>query len=388
MALAAQSLIPTVSPAAALSAPDATIIDLRSPAEYALDHLPGAHNVPLFDDDERAIVGTLYKRNSPDAAFEAGRELVRGRVDALIGEIFFIARWDLPDADFRARLNQWTSEGIEALDGALLSAPCEQVPDRPVILHCWRGGLRSRSVTSFVRAMGLERAVALEGGYKGYRDWVREGLETWRAPPSFVLRGLTGVGKTLVLDELERQRPGWTCDLEGLARHRGSILGGVDRQPCSQRSFESRLYERLERGFVGPCVFEGESRKVGNSILPERVWSALDGATNLLLSASLARRIEVLTEDYLARTENRAEIAQQLPFLEERLGRVKYAGVLCGLLAQGRDRELVQLLLELYYDPLYRHSEKQREHAVTIDAENPARAATAIAHWIEARLVG
>lgn len=387
MALVAQSLIPTVSPQVALAATDATVIDLRSPAEFAQDHLPGAHNVPLFDDAERAIVGTLYSRTSPDAAFDEGRVLARRRVDALVGEIFFLARFDLPAVDLRARLDSWTEDGIEALDRALGTAPCERLPERPVILHCWRGGLRSRSVTSFVRALGLVRAVALEGGYKGYREWVRGVLEDWTPPASFALRGLTGVGKTLVLAELERLRPGWTCDLEALAGHRGSILGGVGRRPCTQRQFESRLALRLERGFTGACVFEGESRKVGDSIVPPRVWSALDGATNLLLTASLERRVEVLTSDYLARAENRAEIAQHLPFLEERLGRVKYAGVLTGLLAQKRDAELVRLLLELYYDPLYRHSEKRRKHALTIDAEDPAHAALAIAHWIESRLL-
>ncbi len=387
MTLSASSRVPSVSPRAALSARDAVIVDLRSPAEFAEDHLPGAHNVPLFNDAERAIVGTLYCRASPDAALDAGRELVRARIDALVGEIAELARWDLPAVDLAQRLESWTEGGIEALDRALAAETCETIPERPLILHCWRGGLRSRSVTSFVRALGLERAVALEGGYRAYREHVRGGLDSWVAPAVYVLRGLTGVGKTLVLRELAGLRPEWVLDLEGLAGHRGSILGMVGLAPATQKTFESRLLARLEQGFPGPCVLEGESRKVGDTILPARVWNALDSGINLELTASLARRVEVLSEDYLARDENRAAIAEQLPFIEQRLGPLKFAGALTALLSQGRDRELIEILLERYYDPLYRQSGKQRVYAAKIDAGDPARAAQAIAHWIEAQLL-
>ncbi len=385
MALSASSRVPAVTPRAALSARDAVIVDLRSPAEFAEDHLPGAHNVPLFNDAERAIVGTLYCRASPDAALDAGRELVRARIDALVGEIAELAHWDLPALDLAQRLESWTEGGIEALDRALAAEPCGTMPERPLILHCWRGGLRSRSVTSFVRALGLERAVALEGGYRAYREHVRAGLDSWVAPAVYVLRGLTGVGKTLVLRELARLRPEWVLDLEGLAGHRGSILGMVGLEPCTQKTFESRLLARLEQGFPGPCVLEGESRKVGDTILPPRVWAALDSGINLELTASLARRVEVLSEDYLAQADNRAAIAEQLPFIEQRLGPVKFAGALTALLSQGRDRELIEVLLERYYDPLYRQSGKQRVYAAKIDAGDPVRAAQAIEHWIEVR---
>jgi tRNA 2-selenouridine synthase len=388
MTRVAASTVPTVSPRTALSTPHAVVIDLRSPGEFAEDHLPGAHNVPLFDDAQRAIVGTLYSRESPDAALARGRVLVREQVDALVEGIARIAEWQVPDVDLARRLDAWTEGSLLALERSLASEPCAALPERPVVLHCWRGGLRSRSVTSFVRALGLDRAVALEGGYRGYREWVRDGIEGWRAPPTFVLRGWTGVGKTLVLRELERLRPGWTLDLEGLAGHRGSILGMVGLEPCNQKTFETRLFARLERGFPRGCVVEGESRKVGNTILPEPVWRAVDQGTGIELVASTARRVEVLAQDYLARPENRAGIAQQLPFIEQRMGPVKFAGVLTGLLAQGRDRELVELLLERYYDPLYRTSEKARAYAVRFDASDPARAAGDVANWIDARLVG
>ncbi len=388
MVLLAPALVPVASPRAVLAARDAAVIDLRSPGEFALDHLPGASNVPLFDDAQRAIVGTLYARSSPDAALAEARKLVRGHLDLLVREIARLGDWAMPEVDLVRQLDLWTQGGIGALEESVPSVPCPSLPLRPVVLHCWRGGLRSRSVTSFVRALGLERAVALEGGYRGYREWVRAGIEGWQAPPSFVLRGWTGVGKSLVLREIEALRPGWTLDLEALAGHRGSILGMVGLEPCNQKIFESRLFARLERGFPGLCVVEGESRKVGNTVLPEPVWRAIDRGTALELVAAGERRVEVLTQDYLARPENRAEIAAQLPFIEQRLGPVKFHGVLTALLSQGRDRELVELLLERYYDPLYRSSERGRGYAATFDASRPPEAAARIVQWIEARLVG
>ena len=264
--------------------------------------------------------------------------------------------------------------------------------ESPVVMHCWRGGLRSRSVVAFLRDLGWSDVVGLEGGYKGYRSAVRERLAASELPRAFCLRGLTGVGKTLVLRELERERPGWTVDLEGLAAHRSSILGGVGLAPVSQRRFESLLIERLQRGFPGPVVYEGESRKVGDIILPERVWSSLQGACDLELGAPLARRVEVLVEDYLAHPGNRGELESRLPFIENRLGPRKWDGVLVSLLREGREEELVEILLEEYYDPLYRHSEKRhaerkngadREYARSFDTSDPRACAREIAEFID-----
>jgi tRNA 2-selenouridine synthase len=210
-------------------------------------------------------------------------------------------------------------------------------------------------------------------------------LAGWRAPPTFVLRGLTGVGKTLVLRALERRQPGWTVDLEGLAGHRSSILGMVGLEPVSQKRFDSRLCARLARGFAGPAVFEGESRKVGDVTLPSAVWAALQGGTNALLEAPLERRVDVLIEDYLARAENRPALRAQLPFIEDRLG-AGARGALVALLDGGRERELVRILLQRYYDPLYRHSERGRTYAARFDAGDPERAAREIAGWIDQTL--
>ena len=375
--------VPTASVAEVLDLEEALVVDLRSPTEHARDHVPGAVNVPLFDDDERALIGTLYARVSPDAAFEEGRRRALARIAALVAEVARHAGWEAPEVDLAERVQGLTEGGIRRVEGRLVGRPAERLAPRPVVLHCWRGGLRSRSVVALLRELGYEEAVGLEGGYKEYRRAVVARLDAWEAPPTFVLRGLTGVGKTLVLREIERLRPGWTLDLEGLAGHRSSILGMVGLAPCSQKTFESRLLARLERGFPGPCVVEGESRKVGDAVLPASVWRALQGGTSVELRAGTERRVEVLVEDYLAREENRAELRARLPFLEQRLG-PRWAGTLVELLDARRDEDLVRVLLERYYDPLYRRSEKGRRIAATLDATDPAAAAARAVGWIEA----
>jgi tRNA 2-selenouridine synthase len=266
---------------------------------------------------------------------------------------------------------------------ALMAVPSGETPDAPVVMHCWRGGLRSRSVIGLVRALGLERATMLVGGYKGYRAFVNEELAGVTLPRTVVLRGLTGVGKTLVLREIERLRPGATLDLEALAGHRSSLLGMVGLAPCSQKAFDSLVLERITRGFDGPVFIEGESRKVGDVTVPARVWDAMRGATNVSLETSVARRVDVLCSDYLATDASRAELRTRLPHVDERLTRAADAPSLVSMLDGGRERELVELLLERYYDPLYRHSQKGLHFAARFDVTEPADAARRILAWAD-----
>lgn len=377
--------VPAVSMPAVLQAEGVTVVDLRSPGEFAEDHLPGAHNRPLFDDQERALVGTLYKQSSPEAAFESARALVLESIDSLVTGVARAAGREAPAEDLPHLVRRLTEAGLEGTQRALRFDVHEELPAGALVVHCWRGGMRSASVARLLRELGWGDVFVLEGGYKSYRRRVMAELEGWQAPPSFVLRGMTGVGKTLVLRELEAQRPGWTLDLEGLAGHRSSILGMVGLEPCNQKTFDTRLAARLREGFPGPCVIEGESRKVGDSIVPPSVWGALRGGVHLRLHAPVERRVEVLIEDYLAREESRDELRRQLPFIEERLGRNAWRGELTARLDDGREAELVEILLERYYDPLYAHSERDYEYSAEIDSSDPVVAAAEIAAWIEAR---
>lgn len=384
---AAAIRVRSVRPEAVLREPDAVVLDLRSPGEHEEDHLPGAINVPLFGDVERALVGTLYRQRSPEAAFDQGREIARNRVSGIVDEVARVAGLEIAAEDLGRRFEEMTSNGIAGLSSAILCELSEELPERPIVLHCWRGGLRSRSVAGLLVGLGIDRAVHLDGGYKGYRAEVLRELAIWRAPRTFVLRGLTGVGKTLVLREIERRRPGWTIDLEGLAGHRSSLLGMVGLVPRSQRAFESGLADRMRSRGSLPLVVEGESRKVGDAIIPPSIWRALSSGSNLELVARLERRIAVLEEDYLAAPGSLSEIAHKLPSVEERMEREPGEPTLSDLLAAGRIDELVERLLARYYDPLYRHGEQGRRIDARFDATDPARAAAEIVAWIEATLV-
>jgi tRNA 2-selenouridine synthase len=235
--------------------------------------------------------------------------------------------------------------------------------------------LRSRSVLHFVRELGCERATLLDGGYRAYRAEVARQLAAYEPPRAFALRGLTGVGKTLVLRAVARLRPDVVVDLEGLAGHRSSLLGMVGLEPCSQKAFETRVAARLRQP-IGPfLVLEGESRKVGDAIVPPKLWSALENATNFELTAPVERRVAVLAQDYLASPRALDELRRQLPLVEARMPRKHVGPGLVPLLEAGRVDELVRLLLEHYYDPLYRHSEKGKTYAACIDASDPESAA-------------
>ena len=378
------AILPTLSVEQALAASDAVVIDLRSPSEFALDHVPGATNLPLFDDDQRALIGTLYRRESPAAAFELGREIVRERIHDLARAVAERADWRLDADDLGARVMEMTACGMAGLVADIACKPAALVPLRPVVLHCWRGGLRSQSVAALVRELGLDRAVVLHGGYKSYRAHVAREIERFALPPAIVLRGLTGVGKTLVLREIARLHPDWTLDLEELAAHRSSLLGCVGLKPCSQKMFESRLAQRFRRGFPGFFVVEGESRRVGDILLHEQLWNAIAAGVNLELTAGVDRRIDVLEQDYLRDDASRAELMRVLPSIEARLVRKNGAESLTSMLARGAVQELVTLLLERYYDPRYRHSQREKAYAASFDSSDPTRAAAQICRWIEA----
>ena len=167
-------VIPTATAQQVLATQGALVIDLRTPAEFAQDHLPRALNVPLFDDVQRALIGRLYTKASPQSAFEAGQALVHERVDTLVDDIARATHWRARGADKHAEVERLTHGGIAVMDAALEPRPLEQLPRDAVVLHCWRGGLRSRSVIALVRSLGLERAVGLAGGYKRYRAHIVE----------------------------------------------------------------------------------------------------------------------------------------------------------------------------------------------------------------------
>ncbi len=383
--------IPALTYADARLMTGARWVDLRSPAEFARDHLPGAASVPLLDDDERALVGTLYKQVSPHAAFDRGLDFAAARLPALLTALL---GQQLPEAEWRERFAALASrlrEGAAAIETELHS----ELPNHGqgwILLHCWRGGMRSRSVAALLQSLG-SRVAVLEGGYKAYRSWVLDQLAAWPAPgpsPFILISGPTGTGKTLLLRRLEVVAPGSSVDLEACADHRSSILGAVGRSPVSQAAFESRLAARIELLGPPPWFIEAESRKVGDSVLPEPLWRAMREGWVVELGALPETRVRILVDDYLETPNAAAEIGERLPFLEERLGE-GWSGRLMALLQAGRHGEIAALLLEHYYDPLYRHSGRNLIPRMELQAEDPARVErllAARAAWRESAIAG
>lgn len=312
----------------------ALLVDARSPAEYAEATIPGALNVPILDDAERAEIGTLYKQQGRQTARRRGVELVAPKIPALIEQI----------------------------------AAARPAGSPPLVVFCWRGGMRSRALAQFLELAGIP-ARQLTGGHKGFRSLVRDFFERGEWGRLIVLRGLTGVGKTLLLQRLAAAgRP--IVDLEGLANHRGSAFGhlGLPSQP-TQRMFEALLWDALRRiPATGYALAEGESRHIGRLALPLRVHQALQTETSIWIEAPLEQRVGNILADYPARDHLREEFARPIRALKERLGR-QVVEELLGLLQAGAWEELVRRLMIQYYDPLYRHTFPTRRIEVSVDNE-------------------
>jgi tRNA 2-selenouridine synthase len=295
-------------------------LDVRSPVEFAEDHVPAATNHPVLDDTERSRIGTLYVA-SPFAARRSGAALVARNIAAML------------EMAFAERARDW----------------------RPLV-YCWRGGQRSLALTYVLNEIGW-RAVQLEGGYRAYRRHVV--AELARLPERLrfvVICGLTGSGKSRLLAALARAGA-QTLDLEGIARHRGSLLGDLpgDPQP-SQKWFESQLFDALSRlDPARPVFVESESRRIGSVQMPDALLARMRVGGTVTLVTPLAQRVALLKEEYAHFLSAPAALAACLERLTELHGKTAVAR--WAALAQGADWDrLVAGLLETHYDPMYSRS--------------------------------
>ena len=298
------------------------IIDVRSPAEYAEDHIPGAINCPVLDDAQRIQVGTLYKQVSPFEAKKIGAALVSENIARHLRERFL------------ERPKQW----------------------KPLI-YCWRGGDRSGSMTTIFRAIGWA-AGQLDGGYKAWRSHVIAQLAA--RPQQFqfrVLCGPTGSAKTRILQaigELGEQ----VLDLESLACHKGSVLGILPGQPQpTQKHFETLLYQTLT-GFDPnrPVYVEAESRKIGRLHVPEVLIECIRQGHCLHIDADIEARVSFLLGDYAYFFEQPALLNERLGALRSLVGGEQLATWQQQVAAAQWD-VLVRSLLARHYDPLYQRSQ-------------------------------
>ena len=304
---------------AALSAFDA-IIDVRSPSEFADDHLPGAINLPVLNDAQRAEIGTEYVQGSKFLARRRGAALVARNVAAHL-------------------------EGPLADRGGGF---------RPLV-HCWRGGQRSGAMATVMDQVGWSVTV-LDGGYRTWRRAVAERLHD--GPLGFapvLLDGPTGSGKTALL-ALLAARGVQTLDLEGLANHRGSLFGALPGGQPPQKLFESRLFAALAAlDPARPVLVEAESSKIGRLVLPPALWAAMKAAPTIRLDAPAEARAEFTCLTYGAAAADPAVLDVALSRLPRHLSKALIAEWR-GLAAEGRTRDLARALIRDHYDPAYARS--------------------------------
>jgi tRNA 2-selenouridine synthase len=298
-----------------------TIVDTRSPAEFAEDHVPGAISCPVLDNEERARVGTIYKQVSPFEAKKLGAALVAKNISLHL------------EKSFLAKPRTW----------------------KPLV-YCWRGGKRSGAMAHVLREIGWE-AKTLEGGYKAYRRHVVDSLAALPAGLTFkVIHGVTGSGKSRLLQALQAAGA-QVLDLEDLAAHRGSVLGTLPGRPQpSQKMFESLLLRKILSFDVQKEIYvEGESKKIGQLQVPEALIARMRASECLLLQAGLETRVALLLDEYRHFFTDLPALGAQLDCLVALHGRER-VDEWKALAAAGEWKTLVARLLEDHYDAAYRRS--------------------------------
>lgn len=321
-------------------------IDVRSPSEFADSTIPGSLNIPLFDDAERAEVGTIYKQVSVQAAKDRGLELFSAKLPAFI-------------------------KTFGQISG-------------PKAVFCWRGGMRSKTTATVLELMGI-RAYRLAGGFRTYRKWVVETLQQFEFKPQpFVLLGNTGTGKTSILRQLHND--GFpVLDLEGMAGHRGSIFGQVGLKPHNQKTFESLLASDLIKLQHSPYVLmEGESKRIGKAVLPEFILKKKEAASQIYIRLPIEERVRHIVEEYQP-WEHKQELVQGFNHIKDRL-HTPIAKEIRVHLEEDRFEQAVKLLLEHYYDPRYEHAMQQYEQErMIVEANTIAEAVQGVKEYIRLR---
>lgn len=301
------------------------IIDVRSPGEFEHGHIPNAYNVPLLSDAERAEVGTIYKNVGAESAVTRGRELVLVKTDQLI-------------------------DSVKAI-----------VSGSEFLVHCWRGGMRSEGFAGLLEQHGF-RPRLLQGGYKAYRQAVhRSFAETRRI---IILGGHSGAGKTQLLDRL-RSAGQQAIDLEGLARHRGSVFGGISQpsQPTAEQ-FENDLFlEWRDLDPVKPVWIEGESQSIGRVIIPMPVWKQMSAAPAIVVQVDREQRVEFLVNEYGGLPVE--ELAGAIEKIKKRLGGARLRDALEAL--QRKDVSTFAGIALDYYDKAYTSSLNKNLHQAVVN---------------------
>ena len=308
------------------------VFDVRTNSEFIKGHIPEAHNLPLFTDDERAIVGTIYNKQGREKAILQGLDFVGPRMRSMV-------------------------ETIE-----------KETKSRSVLIHCWRGGMRSGSVAWLVNFFGYE-IYTLDGGYKSFRNHILKQFEILY--PFVVIGGRTGSGKTKILHQLKANNQ-QIIDLEGLGNHKGSAFGAIGQpQQPRQEHFENMLGSELSKlDLSRPIFIEDESRKVGGLQIPNPIWEQLRNSPVIFIDVPLQHRINYLVADY--GKEDLTELGKSILRIRENLGGAN-TKLAVDYLGQNDLENCCKILLD-YYDKTYDYGLTIRENVsvkkVNSESEN------------------
>ena len=299
------------------------VVDVRSPKEFAEGHIPGAINIPIFNDDERAIVGTLYQNAGRIPAIEKGLEIIGPKMAGFAHDAIRIAT-----------------------SGKLL-------------VHCWRGGMRSESMAWLFERLGIQCFI-LHGGYKSYRNYLIE--KVGNLPRLIVIEGHTGSGKTDILHHLKANGE-QVIDLEGLANHKGSVFGGIGQEPQpTTQQFQNEIFDKIFHFDISKKVWiEGESLSVGRVFLPDPLWKRMNEAQCIEILVPRIDRINRLVKEYGSLPEELMENA--IRSLDKRLGDKRMNDII----SHYHENDLYgvsDLLLE-YYDQTYQFSRDKYKRQMT-----------------------
>jgi tRNA 2-selenouridine synthase len=330
------------------------VLDVRSPGEYNHAHIPGAHSLPLFTDEERKVVGTTYKQQSREAAIKVGLDYFGVKMKKMVEETeFLVSGFSLNSAGDKKPFRN------------------KQQETRNVLVHCWRGGMRSAGVAWLLDLYGF-KVYTLVGGYKAYRKWV---LSQFKKNYNFnIIGGYTGSGKTLLLQELKVQGKK-IIDLEALANHKGSAFGALGEGPQpKQEMFENMLGEKLQeateklqaesnssssfRGLGAGIYLEDESQRIGNLQIPMPLWNTMRRSPVYFLDIPFTERLNYITYEY-GKFE-KEKLIEAIIRIQKRLGGLQKKMAI-EQLQEGHTRESFRILLT-YYDKWYSKGLHNREN--------------------------
>ena len=354
------------------------VVDVRTPAEFALGHIPGAVNIPLFTNEERAVVGTLYVQTGKQEAILQGLAFVGPRLRAYAEEGLRVAQGGAVGAAAgtggagagAAKAAAAPGEAADAAsfggDAAVPAAPAAPAPPA-LLVHCWRGGMRSAAMAWLFEQVGV-RCCTLVGGYKAYRTHVQNYLN--HVPHRLiVLGGLTGSGKTEHLLRLQASEHAQFVDLEGLANHKGSAFGSLGQAPQPKTEhFENLLYSAFSAlDPKQPVWLEDESRNVGKCSIPPGLWEKMQQSEFRVLETPLEERVARLTKEYAAFPVD--QLCDCIRKIERRLGfdKCKTALEAC---ANGQIETALRICLA-YYDKSYSYQMKEHMKSIRLTQFSP-----------------